>query len=179
MEEYKRMSDDELIQTLRKHNIQHGPIVGTTRTLYEKKLYEYERKKSKFQPSFGSYDSKPQFSSRNYKDDNVDEEIYEEKTITQNAGKQAYSRSKLETFSSRDIYKDNVYQPVSQTRYTFGTTQGVEARKPIREKKIVEAPRSRYIPLWLQILLLLILTGFLAYMYFCEREENPFKHIGN
>ncbi|KAE8583583.1 hypothetical protein XENTR_v10020578 [Xenopus tropicalis] len=64
MENYKRMTDDELIETLRKCNITHGPIVGTTRTLYEKKLYEYERSKTRNQYPLGSYESKTQYRNR-------------------------------------------------------------------------------------------------------------------
>ncbi|XP_053328955.1 emerin [Spea bombifrons] len=90
MDEYKRMSDGELIEVLRKYNIPHGPVVGTTRKLYEKKVYEYERKKGRFPPSFGSYDSRPQFRNTDYEDDN---DIYQEETITRTVGyPQAYQR---------------------------------------------------------------------------------------
>uniref|UniRef100_A0A8C5R4H8 Ras-related protein Rab-7b n=1 Tax=Leptobrachium leishanense TaxID=445787 RepID=A0A8C5R4H8_9ANUR len=103
MDQYKRMSDEELISTLRKYNIAYGPIVGSTRTLYEKKLFEYERHKSKISPSFGSYDSKPQYSQRDYDNDNEEEEYYEEK-ITRTVGyPQAYQRTRTEYLPERAI----------------------------------------------------------------------------
>ncbi|XP_053551718.1 emerin isoform X1 [Bombina bombina] len=54
MEQYNKMTDEELIRTLKKYGMNPGPIVGTTRTLYEKKLYEVERTKTRYPPSSDS-----------------------------------------------------------------------------------------------------------------------------
>ncbi|KAL8164363.1 UNVERIFIED_CONTAM: hypothetical protein K2H54_049842 [Gekko kuhli] len=48
MDEYIGLTDKELIARLKKYAIPHGPIVGTTRQLYEKKVYEYETERTKY-----------------------------------------------------------------------------------------------------------------------------------
>ncbi|XP_048346595.1 emerin [Sphaerodactylus townsendi] len=47
MEEYRGLTDNELIARLKKYAIPHGPVVGTTRKIYEKKIYEYEKERTK------------------------------------------------------------------------------------------------------------------------------------
>ncbi|XP_060230536.1 emerin isoform X2 [Meriones unguiculatus] len=42
MDDYAGLSDNELAAVLRQYNIPHGPVVGSTRKLYEKKIFEYE-----------------------------------------------------------------------------------------------------------------------------------------
>ncbi|KAM4697125.1 emerin [Rhinophrynus dorsalis] len=80
METFKNMSDEELIAALRKRNLPYGPIVGTTRTLYEKKLFEHERSKTINRPTLGAYDSQQHYTSRTYENDD-DEDTYEEETV--------------------------------------------------------------------------------------------------
>ncbi|XP_054859150.1 emerin [Eublepharis macularius] len=46
MDEYKGLTDNELIARLKKYAIPHGPVVGSTRKLYEKKIYEYETERT-------------------------------------------------------------------------------------------------------------------------------------
>nr|XP_060619200.1 uncharacterized protein LOC132767856 isoform X1 [Anolis sagrei ordinatus] len=67
MDEYKGLTDNELITRLKKYNISHGPLVGSTRKLYEKKVYEYEKERkplSSYRGS-GSY-TEPSSSSESY-----------------------------------------------------------------------------------------------------------------
>ncbi|XP_067320288.1 emerin isoform X2 [Anolis sagrei] len=67
MDEYKGLTDNELITRLKKYNISHGPLVGSTRKLYEKKVYEYEKETkplSSYRGS-GSY-TEPSSSSESY-----------------------------------------------------------------------------------------------------------------
>ncbi|XP_053144691.1 emerin isoform X1 [Hemicordylus capensis] len=52
MDEYKGLTDKELIERLKNYSIPHGPIVGSTRKLYEKKIYEYETERTQ-RPSPG------------------------------------------------------------------------------------------------------------------------------
>ncbi|XP_044299637.1 lamina-associated polypeptide 2-like [Varanus komodoensis] len=46
----KDLTDDELIACLKKYQIPHGPIVGSTRKLYEKKINKYEKKHGQRHP---------------------------------------------------------------------------------------------------------------------------------
>ncbi|KAJ6654523.1 hypothetical protein lerEdw1_006830 [Lerista edwardsae] len=54
MDEYKGLTDKELIARLKKYSIQHGPIVGSTRKLYEKKIYEHETERTRRSSPGGS-----------------------------------------------------------------------------------------------------------------------------
>ncbi|XP_074134242.1 emerin isoform X2 [Sminthopsis crassicaudata] len=70
MEDYRRLSDEELSRMLKLYNIPHGPIVGSTRKLYEKKIYEYESQRTKLAPgTIGTYQHSVDF-------DNYYEESY-------------------------------------------------------------------------------------------------------
>ncbi|KAM4662327.1 emerin isoform 1-T2 [Discoglossus pictus] len=189
MEEYKRMSDEELINTLKQYGLSHGPVVGTTRTLYEKRLYEFESKKSRNLPSSGSYDkkqydlpSRESYSSRTYEADDVGDDHYQETyTVTKTfADPTARQRIKGDDFQNRD-QKSYSYHSVSHVRPSYSSSQNIEPRKPIREKQKEEISKNRIIPLWLQLLLLFFIIGFLAYVYFFVQEthDNPFKHVDN
>ncbi|KAM3911091.1 emerin isoform 2-T3 [Leptodactylus fuscus] len=177
MEKFRDMTDEELINTLKRHGIKHGPIVGTTRTLYEKKLYQYEREKNRVPQS--SYESREHYSRRDYNDDdNDDSQIYEEEYIKTYQRPQAYQRSRDDLTNRSYSSNENTYQNISQSHFQSGYSQGVEARRPIRPKqKEEETPVKRFIPLWLQILLLLLFTAFLVYLYILQTDINPFKSI--
>ncbi|XP_053149131.1 emerin homolog 1-like [Hemicordylus capensis] len=52
MDDYKvRLTDAELLARLKKYKIPHGPIVESTRKLYEKKIYDYENLQAYQHPS--------------------------------------------------------------------------------------------------------------------------------
>lgn len=50
MDDYAVLSDAELAAVLRQYNIPHGPVVGSTRKLYEKKIFEYETQRRRLSP---------------------------------------------------------------------------------------------------------------------------------
>ncbi|XP_036596409.1 emerin isoform X2 [Trichosurus vulpecula] len=82
MEDYRRLSDQELVRMLKLYNIPHGPIVGSTRKLYEKKIYEYESQRTKFSPATVSSYQYPDdfegtaYGSRKDEDEDVEHESY-------------------------------------------------------------------------------------------------------
>nr|1JEI_A Chain A, EMERIN [synthetic construct] len=51
---YADLSDTELTTLLRRYNIPHGPVVGSTRRLYEKKIFEYETQRRRLSPPSSS-----------------------------------------------------------------------------------------------------------------------------
>lgn len=63
MDDYAVLSDAELAAVLRQYNIPHGPVVGSTRKLYEKKIFEYETQRRRLAPS-NSNSSTSSFSFR-------------------------------------------------------------------------------------------------------------------
>ncbi|XP_017376862.1 emerin [Cebus imitator] len=54
MDDYAGLSDTELAAVLRQYNIPHGPVVGSTRKLYEKKIFEYETQRRRLSPPSSS-----------------------------------------------------------------------------------------------------------------------------
>ncbi|XP_037677465.1 emerin [Choloepus didactylus] len=57
MDDYAVLSDAELVAVLRQYNIPHGPVVGSTRKLYEKKIFEYETRRRRLSPPNSSASS--------------------------------------------------------------------------------------------------------------------------
>ncbi|XP_039081510.1 emerin isoform X2 [Hyaena hyaena] len=57
MDDYAVLSDAELAAVLRQYNIPHGPVVGSTRKLYEKKIFEYETQRRRLLPPSSSSSS--------------------------------------------------------------------------------------------------------------------------
>ncbi|XP_063150332.1 emerin isoform X2 [Candoia aspera] len=66
MDEYKGMTDKELIARLKKYSIPHGPVVGSTRKLYEKKVYEYETERTQLPSPGGSVSHTEPSTSESY-----------------------------------------------------------------------------------------------------------------
>ncbi|XP_039366393.1 emerin [Mauremys reevesii] len=56
MERYRGLTDTELIAMLQRYGIPHGPVVGSTRKLYERKICEYESQRTKLSPPGGYSD---------------------------------------------------------------------------------------------------------------------------
>lgn len=76
MDDYAVLSDAELAAVLRQYNIPHGPVVGSTRKLYEKKIFEYETQRRRLSPPNSSTSS---FSYRLSDSDSasVDSDMYD------------------------------------------------------------------------------------------------------
>ncbi|XP_075774754.1 emerin [Pelodiscus sinensis] len=85
MERYRDLSDTELVARLQRYGIAHGPVVGSTRKLYEKKIYEFESQRTKLSPLGGasspsttktyiqeSYSYRPPEERHRYGDDTAD-----------------------------------------------------------------------------------------------------------
>ncbi|XP_074088551.1 emerin-like [Macrotis lagotis] len=104
MEGYRRLSDQELIRMLRLYNIPHGPVVGTTRKLYEKKLYEYESLRTKLSPGPGS--SAYQYTEA------VEGEAQTEKENEDDLEDGDYDNSDKESYSTTSMYGDADTTPV-------------------------------------------------------------------
>ncbi|XP_063792471.1 emerin [Pseudophryne corroboree] len=200
MQKYRNMSNEEIIKSLKKYGLSHGPVVGSTRTLYEKKLLEFESERTTLPSSANSspesreqyskrhfddeddssYTSREQYSRRNYDDDNGDNETYEEEVYTRTSRyPEVYQRPDLQNKSYSS--PGSMYQNISQVRHQSSYSQGVEPRKPIRPKKKEEEeekPVKRFLPLWLQLFLFVLFAGFLVYLYLCQADDNPFRAIG-
>nr|XP_044620250.1 emerin isoform X2 [Equus asinus] len=76
MDDYAVLSDAELAAVLRQYNIPHGPVVGSTRKLYEKKIFEYETQRRRLSPPNSSA------SSFSYRFSGYNDDYYEESYLT-------------------------------------------------------------------------------------------------
>ncbi|XP_012613621.1 emerin [Microcebus murinus] len=119
MDDYAVLSDAELAAVLRQYNIPHGPVVGSTRKLYEKKIFEYETQRRRLSPP----NSSASFSFRLSDSDSasVDSDMYdlpkkEDALLYQSKG-----------------YNDDYYEESYLTTRTYGEPESVGTSKGFRQ----------------------------------------------
>ncbi|XP_063150331.1 emerin isoform X1 [Candoia aspera] len=106
MDEYKGMTDKELIARLKKYSIPHGPVVGSTRKLYEKKVYEYETERTQL-PSPGGSVSHTEPSTS---------ESYVKETFVSPRKREDFSHGREALGSTRTYFKE--YVPTTEEYYS-------------------------------------------------------------
>uniref|UniRef100_A0A2K6L6C0 LEM domain-containing protein n=1 Tax=Rhinopithecus bieti TaxID=61621 RepID=A0A2K6L6C0_RHIBE len=87
MDDYADLSNTQLTALLRRYNIPHGPVVGSTRRLYEQKIFEYETQRRRLSPSGSPAASSYRFSDLNSTSGDSDikdynDDYYEESYFT-------------------------------------------------------------------------------------------------
>ncbi|KAL1763816.1 emerin [Sigmodon hispidus] len=116
MDDYAVLSDIELAAVLRQYNIPHGPIVGSTRKLYKKKIFEYETQRRRILPPNSSSYS---FSYR----------------LSVSMDSDMYNLPKKEDallYQSKD-YNDDYYEESYLTTRTYGEPESVPSVKSFRQ----------------------------------------------
>ncbi|XP_029580056.1 emerin isoform X2 [Salmo trutta] len=188
-------SDQEIKDLLDEYGIKHGPIVDTTRPLYEKKLKEamtkakvtvtkpspdrtfyredqeevtYVTYQTPVRSEGPSGDGKPYMRSRpEYSErDRVDDKLY--------------SRSRPEYSSGRQyIDEPHVYNTLSPSSTSYSKPTPVVKSGGGVVKKETTTSSGRLIPLWIQFLVFLILAGFLYFIFtnMESAESSPFNKI--
>uniref|UniRef100_A0A3P9PKA4 Si:ch211-150o23.2 n=1 Tax=Poecilia reticulata TaxID=8081 RepID=A0A3P9PKA4_POERE len=140
-------SPQEISDLLDEYGIKHGPVVGTTKSLYVKKLKEAMAKGKKAKPS----------SDKTYYREEGNHTSYS-----------SYSSSRPE-YKGRDLvdepYMYDTPSTYSSNSYAKPTPMKSEPEKPKAQKS------SRLIPLWLQFVFFLALAAFL-YLVFSNMETN-------
>ncbi|KAJ8017236.1 hypothetical protein DPEC_G00015710 [Dallia pectoralis] len=195
-------SDQEIKELLDEYGIKHGPIVDSTRPLYEKKLKEAMSKDKKMaRPSTGNT-TKPSADKTFYREEQEEVTYVTYRTPVKSEGHigdgKPYMRSRQD-FSDQD-FVDN--QPYSKSRpqysgvrdyvdeprvYSTPSASYSSYSKPLSDRnhpavsgvKESQASSGRLIPLWIQFLVFL---GVAAVIYFVftnmeSAEENPFNRI--
>lgn len=169
-------SADEISELLDEYGIKHGPVVDSTRSLYEKKLKEAMAKGKRAKPS----------SDKTYYREEEDEVTYVYRTPTKSEASGdsgTYMRSRPE-WSERQY--ETSYSGYSRSRpeyrggdfvdepYTYSSpsTYRNSYLKSTPLKSDQEAPKSsRLIPLWVQFVFFLAVAVFL-YLVFSSMETN-------
>ncbi|KAK2851296.1 hypothetical protein Q5P01_007572 [Channa striata] len=172
-------SAKEISDLLDEYGIKHGPVVDTTRNLYEKKLKEAMMKGKRSKPS-------PQ---KTYYREEEDEVTYVYRTpirsdCTVDSG--SYMRSRPE-WTEREFEHDTSYSTYLRSRPEYRGRDFVEGpyvydtpstyrnsySKSTPVKYDQEAPKAspRFIPLWIQFVFFLVVAVFL-YLVFSNMETN-------
>ncbi|XP_055964679.1 emerin [Sorex fumeus] len=117
MDDYAVLSDAELAAVLRQYNIPHGPVVGSTRKLYEKKIFEYETQRRRLSPPGAAASASYSYRlSASDDSDMYDLPKKEDALLYQSKG-----------------YNDDYYEESYLSTKTYGETDGVGAAKGSRQ----------------------------------------------
>nr|XP_023693423.1 emerin [Paramormyrops kingsleyae] len=170
-------SDHEISELLDDYGIKHGPIVGSTRTLYEKKLKEAMAKGSRQKmPSDKTYYREEQ--------EEVTYVHYRSPPRSEGFGESSSVRRQFTPEYSREPDMDYANEP--SFHRTAASYSQVSHSKPALHKLSRDASaketvpqQSRFIPLWFQFLVFLVVAAFL-YFVFTNMETpaaNPFNKL--
>ncbi|XP_059396927.1 emerin-like [Carassius carassius] len=182
-------SDKEISQLLDEYGIKHGPIVESTRKLYEKKLNEGMVKKDK--PSspnktyyreeqeeveYVTYHQPPQLTRHEGFGD-----VTRRSKVTDADFADNIRRSKLTDYRDDDIgYTNEPMISPARSSYQSSSRAGPSVSTSMqRGPSSPENSRSGGVLGWLHVLAFLIIAAFLYYVYTCMEpaEETPFKSV--
>ncbi|KAL6482823.1 hypothetical protein MHYP_G00076950 [Metynnis hypsauchen] len=170
-------SSEELSRLLDEYGIKHGPIVDSTRKLYEKKLTEAMAK-----------GNKPSSSDKTYYREEQEEITYVtyRPPVRQEVHGEATRRSRITDY---DDEVDNAHEPIISrtqtglqsslysrpTAYTSRYSQ--QDASPVPAKS--EGSKSGGVPGWLRVLVFIIVAVFLYYVYsnMESADQSPFGKI--
>ncbi|XP_039903405.1 emerin-like [Simochromis diagramma] len=174
-------SAQEISDLLDEYGIKHGPVVESTRNLYEKKLKEAMAKGKRAKPS----------PDKTYYREEEEEVTYVYRTPTKSEAsgdRGAYPRARPE-WNERDYQHETSYSNYSKpkpeyNRSSYGnepdmydtpsTYRSTYAKSPPMKsgQDVPDAPKSsRLIPLWVQFVFFLAVAVFL-YLVFSTMETN-------
>uniref|UniRef100_A0A096MHD7 Si:ch211-150o23.2 n=1 Tax=Poecilia formosa TaxID=48698 RepID=A0A096MHD7_POEFO len=151
-------SPQEISDLLDEYGIKHGPVVGTTKSLYVKKLKEAMAKGKKAKPS----------SDKTYYREEEEEVTYvyrtPSKSETSGDGPEYKGRDLVDELKADFPSSPYMYDtPSTYSSNSYAKPMKSEPEKPKAQKS------SRLIPLWLQFVFFLLLAAFL-YLVFSNME---------
>lgn len=182
-------SDKEISQLLDEYGIKHGPIVESTRKLYEKKLKEAMAKNTKPSSSdktyyreeqdeveYVTYHQPPQMMGHDGFGDVTRRSKVADADFTRNI-----RRSKFTDYRDDDDDGHTNEPVISPTRTTYQSSSrpGPSVSKSVQRGASPETSKPGGVPVWLRVLVFLIIAVFLYYVYASMEpaEETPFKTI--
>ncbi|XP_041037393.1 emerin (Emery-Dreifuss muscular dystrophy) [Carcharodon carcharias] len=159
MEALGGLSDEELAVQLEEHRIEHGPIVGSTRRLYEKKLHQALRQGHSSQLT--GHRSPVGITESSSGEEEECEDVRYSGTVS--------SSGSVPVHSAVRPWDREVEQRRRKIQY-----QEVQ-RGPPQSRE----PSSRQVPLWAQLLLFTLWVGLLFALYqWMQREQKSPRAIG-
>ncbi|RVE70435.1 hypothetical protein OJAV_G00064480 [Oryzias javanicus] len=178
MSSLSNMSAEEISELLDEYGIKHGPVVDSTRNLYEKKLKEAMAKGKKAKPSPDKTFYREEEEEVTY--------VYRTPPKSEDFGdSRPYMRSRPE-WTERELEHSASYSGYSRSDYRGRNYDELSHESPVYTKAAParsgqDAPKapksSRLIPLWVQFVCFLAVAVFL-YLVFSSMESNePLKVI--
>lgn len=171
MADLSSKSAQEISDLLDEYGIKHGPIVGTTRSLYEKKLREAMAKGTPKQSSDKTY----------YREEEEEVTYIHYHPPVRNEGfGDVVQRSR--NFDYSDEIDHHFEEPIidrSRASYQNVSYTKPPIQKNSQRKPITQDPKSGGVPGWLRVLVFVFIAVFLYYVYSSmeTQEENPFNQI--
>ncbi|XP_067881742.1 emerin-like [Heterodontus francisci] len=158
MDSVKRLSDEELIVQLMSHGIPHGPVVASTRRLYEKKLQETLSRGQRSQATRHRPPARVE--------DSPSEEQEEEDEDDYSVG---------EVYSTQSVPVHSTARQRQWERESAQERRREAERAEDRNEPLGSEDRA---PRWVQILLFVLLMGLLSYLYqWLQQGREPTRAI--
>ncbi|TWW56558.1 emerin-like [Takifugu flavidus] len=181
MSSLTNMSADELSKLLDEYGIKHGPVVDSTRGLYERKLNEAMSKTKGVKPASDKtfYREEEEEVTYVYRSPARDEETSDsgaymrsrpylpERGFEQHSSYSSYSRATPEYRANDFANQSYTYETPSTYKNTYSTSATVKSAEETKKPP----QSSRLIPVWVQIVLFLAVAVFF-YMIFASMETN-------
>ncbi|XP_059189134.1 emerin-like [Centropristis striata] len=181
MSSLSNKSAQEISELLDEYGIKHGPVVDSTRSLYERKLKEAMAKGRK---------TKPSPDKTFYREEEQEEVVYEYRTPVRSEGagdSGAYMRSRPE-WNEREYEQEASYSTYSKSKPEYRGRDFADGPSmydspstyrnsylqstPMKSQEAPKAQNSsRLVPLWIQFVIFLAIAVFL-YLVFSNMEEN-------
>ncbi|KAL7860031.1 hypothetical protein SRHO_G00151780 [Serrasalmus rhombeus] len=195
MVDLSSLTDAQLKSQLLHYGVKAGPIVGSTRALYERKLQRLMAHSSQFKFN-GTSDAAKYSDSEEDEGEEEEEEEDEEESGSEQLGPESVSRTETSATARTEpvtdilteLFPDTVTTPTGITATKRRSIKGAAGR-PV-QFKYLETPLSpatlerreiqhRLVPLWVQIVVFLLLAALLYLIYVSIEDplENPFSAL--
>lgn len=200
------LTDDQLKKQLLRYGVKAGPIVGSTRALYERKLKRLmahplqsrvngTRHAAKYSDSEVDEGEDDEEEEEKEEDDEEDDDYEEESGSEQLGPESAYRTGTSATCSTEpatdilmELFPDTATTPTGITATKRRSIKGAAGR-PVKFK-YTETPLSpaslerreiqqHLLPVWLQIIVFLFVAVLLCFIYILMEDglENPFSAV--
>ncbi|XP_038066822.1 lamina-associated polypeptide 2, isoforms beta/delta/epsilon/gamma-like [Patiria miniata] len=197
--EVEGLSDADLKKELQIRGVKPGPIVASTRAVYERKLADLllQPEQQEFEEGEDEEDGfqeermeegVSQENEDDYSDSDVDESVPDTLPI-KDSRKSQTSTSSYSTRSTSSSYKSQVTRLMDQEASSKARQRSVTPQKKTETastekttKTTVSAQRREekskpLVPVWLQILIFLLVAGFLVLVWYSMETGQPDQNL--
>lgn len=169
MTQFEELSNEELEEKLREHGISFGPIVSTTRKIYERKLERALEGSGVGDAKLSSRDD--DYSDRDSAEEEEQVEVVETPApIETRARRRAAGEGIASATRRRPLHAARESpRPVTAPKELFEPI-------PLADDNVAAKPQRRWLPFWATLLMVAAIVIFF-YFVFISMEANPAKLI--